>query len=130
VNVHFNPRRGPIALDAELRGPHGVVRVRLLLDTGAELTMIDREILGMAGYDLSSPRSYVRIATASRVESAPLYILDGLAALGHQRHALGALAQALPFGPRIHGLLGLNFLRGGALTIDFRSGEVTLDQGG
>ncbi len=50
----------------------------------------------------------------------------GRTALGRQRALFSVLVHTLPASPMIDGLLGLDFLRGEILTIDFRAGTLTL----
>jgi hypothetical protein len=52
--------------------------------------------------------------------------LTRLTALGQDRIGFSVLAHTLPVSASVHGLLGLDFLRGGVLTIDFRSGQIAL----
>jgi hypothetical protein len=58
--------------------------------------------------------------------SVPGVVLTRLTALGHHRFGSPVLAHTLPTGARVFGLLGLEFLRGRELTIDFVAGPVDL----
>jgi hypothetical protein len=62
------------------------------------------------------------------VQSLRLPILS-LTALGQTRTNMPVLARALPPTTSAEGLLGLDFLRGSVLTIDFINGEITLGPG-
>ena len=112
---------------ATLRGPRDALRVRLILDTGSAYTVFHPRLLTASGYDIDAPRTYVDIATASRRERAPLLIIESLEALGVTRARIAALARRLPPGVAADGLLGINFLRGSALTIDFRAGQISVE---
>lgn len=53
-------------------------------------------------------------------------ILTRLTALGRHQFGIPVLAYTLPAGASVSGLLGLDFVRGHVLTIDFRAGQITL----
>ena len=53
-------------------------------------------------------------------------VLDRLSALGRHRLAFPVLAHSLPPVAGIDGLLGLDFLRGSVLTVDFQAATITL----
>ena len=127
MTTSFDPRRGLVTVEAEVAGPRGTTTVRLLLDTGAAVTMLHPDALAQIGYDLSTPRSWMRVATMDGVELLPLYIVNQVSAIGQSRPNLGVLGHALPIEANLNGLLGLNFLRGRRLTIDFRAGQVQLE---
>ena len=63
----------------------------------------------------------------SGVETLPLFRVQSVAALGQFRDDLILVAHDLPFSPQIDGVLGLDFLRGHCLTLDFRAGELELN---
>ena len=60
------------------------------------------------------------------VESVPRLILTRLTALGQHRFGFPVLSHPLPPEAGVDGLLGLDFLRGQLLTLDFRGGLITL----
>lgn len=127
MTVPFDPARDLIITRARLRGPLGDVNVRLALDTGATRTLVNQEALLRAGYDPGLSRDYIRIATASNTEYVPLVAVEMIQALGQERANLRIFAHSLPPGAAVDGLLGLDFLRGHRLAIDFRAGIITLD---
>jgi hypothetical protein len=98
----------------------------MLLDTGSFLTMVRPSLLARAGYDLASARSSVPIIGVTGSASAPLWVVDGLTALGTDRTNLGVLGYSLPAAFPFDGLLGANFLRGSRLLIDYHRGIVEL----
>ncbi len=103
----------------------GAYPVRLLVDTGAAMTILDRRVLGNMGYDPGqSPRGL--FSTANGVVEAPVVSVGELA-LGETRVgpiSVGALPLGLPEG--IDGLLGMNFLRRYEFRIDQDKGELHL----
>lgn len=52
--------------------------------------------------------------------------ISRLIALGQERKAFSVLSHKLPATLSVEGVLGLDFLRGQALTIDFRTGQIEL----
>jgi hypothetical protein len=125
--VAFDPRRGVVIVDAEIHGPVRAVRARLMVDTGAAMTILRPAALAVAGYDLTEPRSTVRIAGVNSVIYAPLFIVQRMTAIGHVWESIAVLSHAVPAGLPFTGLLGANFLRNRRLTIDFRAGMVSLE---
>jgi hypothetical protein len=45
----FNPGRGPVLVEAEVTGPTGGANLRLVLDTGATTSLINRSTLVYLG---------------------------------------------------------------------------------
>jgi hypothetical protein len=74
------------------------------------------------GFDPAQSHQHVRMTTGSTVEVVPIVVLTRLSALGQHRIGFAVLAHGLPASTSVDGLLGLDFLRGHALTIDFRAG--------
>jgi predicted aspartyl protease len=122
----FNPQQGLIIAGAELAGPSGTAVVQLALDTGATDTLINVGVLVALGYDPALSPHRVQITTGSGVEFVPRVTLSRLKALGQERLAFSVLAHTLPPSTGVDGLLGLDFLRGQILTLDFRAGQISV----
>lgn len=122
----FAANQGPILVDAEATGPQRSMSLRLILDTGATTTVIKDSVLTALGYDLSRVTDRVPMTTGGAVHTVPRVVLTRLTALGHHRFGFRVLSHGLTTVPAISGLLGLDFPRDGILTVDFRSGLVTL----
>ncbi len=122
----FNAQRGLIIIQAELFGPSGSVVLRLALDTGATGTTVNVGLLAAAGYDPSLAPDRMQVTTGSGVEYAPRIAVSSIKALGQERASFPVLAHTLPPSASVDGLLGLDFLRGQELNIDFRKGHLTL----
>jgi hypothetical protein len=127
MSVRFDPRRDLIAVDARFRGPAGLVRAGVLLDTGSAYPVLESGLLSAAGYNLANPRSRIQIATASSTALMPLHMVSEISALGRDRKDVAVLAHTLPIGARVDGLLGVRFFRGLRLTIDFVAATTTLE---
>ena len=122
----FNPKHGPVLVDAEVTGPSRSITLRLILDTGATTTVLKETVLLALGYDLASVTDRVQMTTGSLVMSVPRVVLTRLTALGQHRFGIPVLAYTLPTGVSVSGLLGLDFLRDQTLTLDFRAGQISL----
>ncbi|MBI4516287.1 MAG: retroviral-like aspartic protease family protein [Deltaproteobacteria bacterium] len=127
MGAPFNPREGLIIVAAELWGPWGSSVLRLALDTGATSTVINVGVLVAIGYDPALAPDRVQVTTGSGIEFAPRVTLQQIAALGQLRAGFAVLGHTLPPSAGVDGLLGLDFLRGGRLTVDLRSGQVMLE---
>ena len=125
MSVSFNPKHGPIVIEAEITGPARSLSLELLLDTGATTSVLSG-VVAMLGYDLSLETGRVRLTTGTSVILVPQVTLTRMTALGSHRFGLPVLAY--PFSPSttVKGLLGLDFLRGQVLTIDFRNGQLAI----
>jgi predicted aspartyl protease len=126
MSFAFDARRGPIIVSAEVIGPGRPVVVRLALDTGATRTLLNVAVLVAAGYDPAAAPDRVQITTGSGVEFAVRLVVRRLKALDHERFDFPVVAHTLPPSAGVDGLLGLDFLRGLTLTVDFREGKIVL----
>jgi len=122
----FNPHRGVIEIKGRIDGPQAPAFVNLALDTGATITIVRPSILVAAGYDPALAKRRIAITTATEVEFPALIRLEKFSVLGQERADFPVLAHATPPSAGLDGLLGLDFLRGLSLTIDFRSGQISL----
>ena len=127
MSIPFDATSSFIPVSVELFGPTADTRVTLALDTGATRTWISREIVAALGYDLADFVGESRFISASGGGTAPIINIERITALEQERQDFPVLAHNLPPSAPFNGLLGLDFLRGQRLTIDFRAGLVTLD---
>jgi predicted aspartyl protease len=112
---------------AIVTGAKGKVALRLALDTGSTGTLVDPALLASVGYDPAGSLDRRQVTTGSGVESAPRVRVDRLASLGVERYDFPVVAHTLPSGTGVDGLLGLDFLRGERLILDFRNGFLRLE---
>lgn len=124
--TRFNAASGLIIVVVEVWGPGGSRLARLALDTGATASVIDAAILVSIGYDPALAPSRARMTTGSGVEFVPLLPVDRIKALDQERAQFPLIGHTLPPSAGVDGVLGLDFIRGQCLTIDFRSGQLTL----
>ena len=127
MTFQFNRSHGPIRIRAQIDGPTGRTNLILALDTGAMRSLINVAPLVYVGYDPGLQLERLQMTTGSGIVYVPLVRLDRLLALGKSQENLDVIAHTLPPSAGIDGLLGLDFLRGQRLSIDFSKGEISLD---
>jgi hypothetical protein len=98
----------------------------MILDTGATTTTLNLKTLRLAGYDPSMALGHVQLTTGSAVVTVPQLMVNRLSALGQHAFGLRVLVRNLPPTIAVDGLLGVDFLRGHDLTIDFPQGQIAL----
>lgn len=117
--VPFAPG-APVMVDAFLNG----VPLRLLLDTGADRTVISPAALGRAGIDVTAGTP-VRITGVTGSTSASLVGVQRLDVAGAQVGPLAVVAHAVP-GDGLDGLLGRDVLDAFTVTFDASGNRATL----
>jgi hypothetical protein len=122
----FTPKHGPVVVDAQITGPARSARLRLILDTAATTSVVDLSILTKLGFDPGQPVRYAQLVTGSAVGTAPVFVVTRFSALGQHRFGFRIVGHTVPPAALADGLLGLDFLRDQTLTIDFRTGQITL----
>jgi hypothetical protein len=83
-------------------------------------------VLRRLGCDFDRPAGRARIRGATGSVMAPLIQLPVLTALGQARQDFVVAANDFPIGTETNGLLGLDFLRGLVLRLDFARGRLSL----
>lgn len=126
MSVSFDRRLSLIVVHAKLWGSNGSAVLRLALDTGSTSTLVNAGPLLALGYDPADSTDRTQMTTGSSVETASRVVIERIDALQQTRLNLRVVCHTLPLSTRVDGLLGLDFLRGQSLLIDFRIGEITL----
>jgi predicted aspartyl protease len=127
MSLPIDPREKLIVIPARIFGPTGQLIVRLVLDTGATTSMLSRNRAIKLGYEPNTVANRVEVTTASSTEFAPLITVEQIESLGQHLHNFAMLCYTLPPSTGVDGVLGLDFLRGHRLVIDFRIGLVSLE---
>lgn len=112
-------RGAAVVVEAALNG----VTLRLLLDTGADRTVITPGALARAGLDGTG--APVRITGVTGSAAATLVAVPGLDVAGVRVGPLAVIAHAVP-GEALDGLLGRDVLDAFTVTFDAAAGRVTL----
>lgn len=129
MTVPFDTTRRTIIVRAEITGPTGTATIDLTLDTGATDTFIEEARLVAVGYTQADATYQHGVITGSGVITVLEVPLLSFQALGQTRANFPVLAHTFPPGVSHEGVLGLDFLRGHVLTIDFPKGELALTPG-
>jgi hypothetical protein len=114
------PTGTPIIVEAHLNG----VPLRLLVDTGADRTVISPVALGRAGIDIRTGTP-VRITGVTGSAIAPLVPVPRLDVAGAQLGPLAVVAHVVP-GDGVDGLLGRDVLDGFTVTLHSAGNRATL----
>ena len=126
MTFSFDVQEALVVVNAELEGPSGTATLRLALDTGATSSLLNLQLLTAVGYDPATTPERVQITTGSGVAFAPRVRVARLRALGQEFRDFPVVGHTLPPNTGVDGLMGLDFLRGLRLTVDFRRGEIEL----
>ncbi|MCA1613422.1 MAG: retroviral-like aspartic protease family protein [Acidobacteria bacterium] len=127
MSFPFDAQQGLIIVSVELSGPSGTAILRLALDTGASSSVVNVGLLVALGYDPALSAERIQVTTGSGVEFAPRVTVERVNALGQQQINFPVIGHTLPPSAGVDGLLGLDFMRGRQLVVDFRHGRVSLD---
>lgn len=127
MSFPFDPHGHLIIVPARIHSGDIRETVDLVLDTGATRTIVSREIAQSLGYDPARLGERARITTGSGALSVPLLRLERIDALGKSATNMHVLCHTLPSSVAIDGVLGLDFLRGERLVVDFRAGLLSLE---
>ncbi len=127
MSFSFNSEKGLIVVPVELHGPSGIAILKMAIDTGATTSLVNTALLVSIGYDPALESERLQVTTGSSIEFLPLIKLDKIIALDQERKDFPVLCHTLPSASSVDGLLGLDFLRGHKLTIDFRKGEIEIE---
>lgn len=123
----FKSDYGLIFVEARLQGKTKDVALILALDTGATGTVISAKRLNEAGYALQNFEDEIYVTTGSGVVSVPKIAIDKFMALGKTKEKFTVIAHDLPTTAGVDGVLGLDFLRGNILKIDFKQSFIELE---
>lgn len=122
----FDSQSDLIFLAMTIYGPNGSTDARVILDTGATLTMVRSGVLEAVGYDLQNLRANTTIVTGSGVEIVAELQIQKIQALDHEIENMVVLCHDLPEESGLDGLLGLNFLRRFDIAIKYSDSTLTL----
>lgn len=125
--VLFPPDAKRLGVPVLIVGPRQSHTFNFTLDTGAAVTVAPAVALRQLGVDLSRPIDYTTLrGTAGVAVRTPLVRVPAISALGRVRTNFIVAAHDFPIGAATDGLLGLDFLRGFVLRIDFIRGRISL----
>jgi len=126
MRIPFPPDIPPRAI-VRLRGRRAEAETLGLIDTGASVVVLPRELAERLGYDLATAPT-VQVHTANGLIRVPTLTLAEVA-LGEARvRDVEAVCHALD-DDTLPVLIGLSFLRQFVVTLDFRRGFLILEEG-
>jgi predicted aspartyl protease len=123
----FDPRAGLIVVPARISGPTGEILARLALDTGSTSSTLSLDLLSSLGYNVEEAPRDVSITTASGTELASRVLLRRINVMNHERQQFPIISYTLPESTKVDGVLGLDFLQGTRLILDFGMGWISLE---
>ena len=100
----------------------------MVLDTGAQITMITPNLAAEAGIELTGNEPKVPIVGVTGSESMPLVALPRVSLLGMFVENLEAVCHPLPPRLGLDGILGINFLQHFNLFIHHDTETVSLEK--
>lgn len=127
MKIPFDLSDGLVIVDAAILGTKKDTILRLCLDTGAQRTTLSDDAVQRVG--LLPPKNADRfpLQSASGKITAPLVVLPKIFALNTLKEDFSVYVHTLPMDAAVDGLLGLDFLRGHVLTLDFKAGEISFE---
>jgi predicted aspartyl protease len=93
------------------------IMVRMMLDTGAKYTIITPDVDRQLNLELQGARQ-VPVTTATRLEMAPLILVDQVDVYGLVLKQVETAVMDLPVALGVDGLLGMSFLKRCRLVLD------------
>ena len=124
----FDLRLNVVVLRVRLQGRgKRYAYLRMVLDTGASMTVIPWNAAEALGYDPARTKHRVQFMTGSGMEAAPVFAVKTMEALGVCVNRVPVLCHDLPQRSLVDGLLGLSFLKHCRLSIDFKNGVLSLE---
>ena len=107
------------------------VKARLILDTGASLTSINRNILEQLGVDVNAITRKLTFTLADgRQQESKLFVLDSLSVQGVEARnvEISILENKEPVAHLKDGLLGMSFLKNFSVKIDHKHNRLILEK--
>ena len=101
----------PIVVPCTVEGPSGSSEPKLVLDTGAGITVLDAGFLRFLGFTPDKSKEICFLTTASVVVRAPIVIVAAISVLGVTKTDFPVAAHSLPPQANVSGLLGTDFLQ-------------------
>lgn len=105
---------------------NGRTEARFIIDTGAEITTLSRDVATRAGLTRTNRITQVGMADGTRME-APVMQIDSLQLGALERKNAEAVVLAQPPDAGVDGLLGMNVLHAFLIQFDPRTGRLELE---
>jgi clan AA aspartic protease (TIGR02281 family) len=115
-----------VVRNVSVRGPKRSLQVDMVLDTGADITLLSWSVLRFLGYDPVVSRLRRKISTANGIIVVPLLRIESIAVRGATASNVEVIAHDLPELAETQGLLGLSYLKHFRTIIDYKKGYVEI----
>ena len=109
-----------VVRNVKIVGPKGIVKVDMILDTGAAFTTVSWADLKVLGYDPAVVPERQEIITANGVIEVPKLKVDCIAVGDAEVRGIEVICHDIPELAGIRGLLGLSFLKHFRTVIDYK----------
>ena len=121
------PATIPLVLrNVGIAGPRGMVKVDMILDTGAVFTALSWADLKVLGYDPAVVPTRQEIITANGIIEVPKLKIMSIVVGNIEAKDVDVICHDIPELAGIRGLLGLSFLKHFRTVIDYREGYFEL----
>ena len=125
---------GIVPVPVEKAGEHYIVNavinnqepVKLIIDTGASLTILSPKVISDLGLKLDDVDLYMEFSTANGVVKAPTMLLDSIRIQNHLVNDLRVGVLSAVANSEYGGLLGMNFLNHFAFFLDQKNSTLEL----
>ncbi len=101
--------------------------IKLLIDTGANFTVLPPDLLTEIGCDLERPLRTIRIAAAGGLIQVPIVQVPWFNCIGRQVELFPVITLKLPAAAAIDGLLGMDFLKMQGAILDIKRSRFELE---
>lgn len=115
-----------VVRNVEITGPNGSVKVDLILDTGAALTVLSWAVVEVIGYDPAIASERQEIITANGVIAVPKLCVERVLAGKAEVRNVEIICHDVPELAAVRGFLGLSFLKHFRTVIDYREGYLEI----
>jgi hypothetical protein len=127
VRVAYKKQGTSIIIPVTLYGPAGAVPVKMLFDTGATLSTLDRVTLRKLGLSVSLEDPTIQSKTANGMVRRKITVIDGVAIMGARVTGGVTVSHCEPCASgEVVGLLGLNVSRHFKVTLDDEASQIIL----
>lgn len=118
-----------VVKNVKIVGPMGLVRIDMILDTGAAFTALSWADLKVLGYDPAVVSERQEIITANGVIEVPKLRVERIAVGDLEVRRVEVICHDIPELTGIRGLLGLSFLKNFRTVIDYKQGYFEFSSG-
>jgi clan AA aspartic protease (TIGR02281 family) len=110
----------------KIAGPKGFIKVDMILDTGAVLTVLSWSVLKAIGYDPAVTPERHEAITANGVIEVPKLRVNSISIGDAEARQIEVICHDIPELAGIRGLLGLSFLKHFTTILDYRQGYMEI----